>query len=84
MINKTQVLSKIIGMFRPYDGTEFLGHKGSETICGPTDRTVVGMDTNFPKQWLVEDFGFTPEEADWFIAEVGRMNDQRKAERGYT
>jgi hypothetical protein len=64
------VLGKLVGMFSPYPGKVFLDHPGSETICGPNDRAVTGFDTNFPKQWLMDDFDFTEEEADWLIREV--------------
>ena len=64
------VLDKLIKMFRPYDGDKFLDHSGAETICGPNDRAMTGFDTNFPKAWLIEDYDFSPTEADWLIAEV--------------
>jgi hypothetical protein len=64
------VLEKLVGMFRPYSGDEFLDHPGSEIICGPNDRALVGFDTNFPKEWLMTDFDFTEEEADWLIRAV--------------
>lgn len=59
-------VEKIIGMFRP--GGKFLGF--TEVICGPNDRAAFGYDTYFPKKWLIEDYNFTEEEADWFIGKV--------------
>lgn len=73
MINKDAILEKIIKMFRPYGDGNFLDYEGAQTICGPADRAVIGSDTNFPKEWLVEDFGFTAEEAVWFIAKVREL-----------
>ena len=64
------VFEKLIGMFRPYEGDRFLDFNGAEVICGPDDRSLFGSETNFPKQWLIEDFGFTSEEADYLIARV--------------
>ncbi len=67
MINKEQLLSKIVGMFRSYAGDSFLNYNSSDVICGPNDRALYGFDTIFPIEWLVEDFGFTKEEARTFI-----------------
>lgn len=66
------VFRKLIAMFRPYDGSRFLDFDGATTIHGPNDRAMIGFDTHFPKEWLIEDHGFTAEEADWLIAAVHR------------
>lgn len=73
-IDKDAVLMKLLSMFRPYSGREFLDHDGKDVICGPNDRSMFGLDTNFPKEWLVHDHGFTQEEADWFVREVQRLH----------
>lgn len=70
MIDKEVILRKIVGMFRPYSGEKFLDYSGTEVVYGPNDRAMIGFDTHFPKDWLIEDFGFTDEEADWFIEQV--------------
>jgi len=68
MIDKEQLLNKIVGMFRSYsNGDYFLNYDSSDVICGPNDRAMFGFDTNFPIEWLVEDFGFTKEEARAFV-----------------
>ena len=69
MIDKEALLAKIAAMFRPRDGN-FLDYKARDVICGPNDRAMFGADTNFPKEWLVEDFDFTAEEADFFVSMV--------------
>lgn len=73
MIDRNVMLDKLIQMFRPHGPGKFLDYKGRDVVCGPNDRAMIGCDTNFPKRWLVEDFDFTPEEADWFVAEVHRL-----------
>jgi len=76
-MDKEKMLEKIIAMFSPYYGDKFLDFDGKETIVGPNDRAMCGFDNNFPKQWLVEDYDFTDEEADWFISEVNRLNPNK-------
>ena len=73
-MDKEIMLGKIIKMFQPHGEGKFLGFDGSDVICGPNDRAMIGYDTFFPKQWLVQDHGFTEEEADWFVAEVKRLH----------
>lgn len=77
-VNESKVLKKVVAMFRPNGREKFLDFKGSEVICGPNDRGAMGFDTYFPKQWLMEDFGFTPAEADWFIDQVKKASRVRK------
>jgi hypothetical protein len=72
-INDRALLTKIIRMFSPHGPGTFLDFDGSDVIHGPNDRSIIGFDTNFPKAWLIEDYDFTPEEADWFVAEVKRL-----------
>jgi hypothetical protein len=67
---------KIVGMFRPYGDKDFLSFKGEDTICGPNDRAMYGFDTNFPKEWLVTDYGFTNEEADEFVELVKKAHSK--------
>jgi hypothetical protein len=68
---KLAVLEKLVGMFGPFEeGDKFLDYPASEVICGPNDRALIGFNQNFPKQWLMEDFDFTEEEADWLIRAV--------------
>lgn len=67
-INQSAI-KKIIGMFTPAEENFFDFDKDS-VIVGPNDRAIVGCDTYFPKKWLTEDFGFTDDEADWFIEQV--------------
>lgn len=69
-VDKDVFLKKLIAMFRSYPHESFLGYAGSETICGPNDGALIGFDTNFPKAWLVREFGFSPEEADFFVKAV--------------
>lgn len=64
-----KVLEKLIGMFRACDRS-FLNFPANEVIRGPNDRSLVGFDNYFPKQWLVEDYDFTEEEAVWLISKV--------------
>ena len=80
-VARADVYKKIIAMFRPHDG-EFLGFKGEEVIQGPNDRAMFGFDTNFPLEWLVEDYGFTEEEARWFISEVHRLHAEKEEGEG--
>jgi hypothetical protein len=68
---------KIIAMFSPHEG-KFLDFKAEEVIQGPNDRALFGFDTNFPLEWLVEDYGFTEEEARWFISEVHRLHAKKE------
>ena len=63
------VLRKLVGMFSPSEG-DFLNHKEEEVICGPNDRSLIGFNTYFPKESLMEDYGFTAREADWLINAV--------------
>ena len=68
MVNRERLLNKIVGMFRSYsNGDHFLNYDSSDVVCGPNDRSMFGFDTIFPIEWLVEDFGFTKEEARAFI-----------------
>ncbi len=60
-------------MFQPCHKDKFLDFNGAEVIKGPNDRAIFGFDNYFPKQWLIEDYGFTLEEANWLIA---RVNEQ--------
>lgn len=69
-INKEAMLDKMVGMFSPYDGDTFLKFLGAETIRGPDDRSTIGFTNHFPKKWLMEDFNFTSDEADWLISQV--------------
>jgi hypothetical protein len=62
------VFEKLLGMFR--QARRFLDFPEGEVIHGPNDRALFGFETHFPKQWLVEDFGFTPEEAEWLVSRV--------------
>ena len=67
---KLAILDKLVGMFAPCEG-EFLGeHPEGTVIHGPGDRATIGFDTHFPVPWLVEDYGFTREEAEWLVREV--------------
>ena len=61
--------SKILGMFQPATSS-FLGNPKEDVIEGPKDRAMVGFDTMFTVDWLVEDFGFTEEEARLFVDKV--------------
>lgn len=72
------VYEKIIAMFRPADG-DFLDFKAEDVIQGPNDRAIFGFDTNFPLEWLVADYGFTEDEARWFISEVHRLHAEKEA-----
>lgn len=67
---ETTIFQKVLAMFRPYSGAQFLSFDGADVICGPNDRAMIGYDTHFPKQWLIEDHGFTAAEADWFVQAV--------------
>lgn len=69
---KVETIDKIIRMFRPRD-RDFGPYKADEVICGPNDRALFGFDTNFPIDWLVEDYDFTKEEAEWFISKVNEL-----------
>lgn len=63
---ETSLVKKIIRMFRPAE--HGLGpYSASELIQGPNDRAIIGYDTFFCKEWLVEDYNFTEEEAELFI-----------------
>ncbi|MET4197306.1 hypothetical protein ABIA95_000152 [Bradyrhizobium sp. LA8.1] len=73
MIDRDAVLEKMIKMFTPYSKDRFLDYDGEKTICGPNDRAMMGFDTNFPKEWLIEDFDFSDEEADWLISKVREL-----------
>lgn len=73
MIDKGAVLLKVAAMFSPAEQS-FLGYAASDVIHGPDDRAMVGCTTCFPKLELVEDFGFTMEEAEFFIATVKAVN----------
>jgi len=68
------VINKIIKMFRPYNGQQFINFEGKSVICGPDDRAVIGCTTHFPKEWLIDDFDFTSEQADWFINKVNELS----------
>lgn len=68
-------VSKIIGMFSAPPMERFLNFDAKDVICGPNDRAIVGFDTYFPLDWLVEDYGFTKEEARWFIDAVHKKRE---------
>jgi hypothetical protein len=70
MVDRDVMLGKLVRMFTPYPGSSFLNFRAADVIRGPNDRSMFGFDTNFPKEWLVEDFGFSTEEADWLVARV--------------
>lgn len=70
-----EAVKKIIKMFRPHSG-DFLGVKEKDVICGPDDRAAFGYSTNFPIQWLIEDYDFTEEEARWFVDKVHELNKE--------
>ena len=65
-MNTTELLKKIVSMFRPAT-QNFLGFKAGNCIHGPNDRGTFGFENTFPTEWLVEDFGFTEEEAEQFV-----------------
>lgn len=68
----TNTIVKIIKMFRPAD--RGLGpHEANEMIQGPNDRALIGYETFFPKDWLIEDYGFTEEEAKEFMKLVNEL-----------
>lgn len=66
-------VEKIIKMFTLAE-KDFLSFSKEDVINGPNDRSVIGFDNHFPKEWLIEDFGFTEEEADWFVEKVKELN----------
>lgn len=80
-LEKVPTYEKIMAMFTPIE-RDFLDFKAEETIQGPNDRAIFGFDTNFPLKWLVEDYGFTEEEARWFIAEVQRLHAEKEEAEG--
>lgn len=69
-----ETIDKIIKMFSPIPG-DFLNYRKEEVICGPNDRAIFGFDTFFPISWLAEDYGFTQEEAEWFVKRVQELHD---------
>ena len=70
-----ELLEKIVNMFRPCD-RDFLEFKKEDVIVGPNDRAIIGWDNYFPKKWLVEDYGFTEEEASAFIDMVNEKENE--------
>lgn len=70
---RKETIDKIIGMFTPRKG-RFLMFNEEDVICGPDDRALVGFSTNFPICWLVDDYGFTEEEAKWFVRKVHEIH----------
>lgn len=74
---ESSAVKKIISMFSPCDYS-FLEFGKEEVIQGPNDRAMFGYDTFFPVEWLVEDYGFTEEEARWFIAQVNECHKEEK------
>lgn len=75
MIDEQVIFYKIIKMFRLSED-DFLNFNKDEVIQGPNDRAMFGFDTYFPILWLVEDYGFTLEEAKWFVGKVRELHDQ--------
>ena len=71
----TNTIVKIIRMFRP--ANHGIGpYKASELIQGPNDRAIIGYDTFFPEEWLIEDYGFTEEEAREFMELVKELHTE--------
>ena len=66
-----RTFQKVIAMFTPVE-SDFLGFSKEEVIQGPNDRAIIGCDTYFPVKWLVEDYGFTDEEARHFVNMVNK------------
>lgn len=70
-----ETIDKIIKMFTPCD---------DEIIFGPRDRGmygIVGREEAFlPIKWLVEDYGFTREEAEWFVKKVQELHGKKSPE----
>lgn len=66
-------IEKIIKMFTLAD-KDFLSFSKEDVINGPNDRSAIGFDNHFPKKWLIEDFSFTEEEAQWFIEKVKQLH----------
>ena len=75
MIDEQVIFQKIIKMFEPCE-EDFLDFNKNEVIRGPNDRGYIGFDNYFPIPWLVEDYGFTVEEAKWFIGKVHELYDE--------
>lgn len=70
-----KLMVKIIKMFSPVE-RDFLDFPKEDVIQGPNDRAVIGFDTFFPIKWLVEDYGFTEEEAKMFVSLVNKYNKE--------
>ncbi|MDE2105643.1 MAG: hypothetical protein KGL39_50920 [Patescibacteria group bacterium] len=70
--DKETLLLKICAMFRPSERDP-----ATDVICGPNDRVLIGFDTYFPKAEIIEDYGFTEQEADWFVETVKAMDALR-------
>ena len=83
IINNIEVtdslLIKIIKMFYP-SRSDFFEHPKETVIQGPNDRALIGFDTYFPIPELVEDFGFTEEEAKTFVKLVGYVHSDEEGE----
>lgn len=71
------LLKKIASMFKPVD-RNFLCFDKEEVITGPNDRAIVGWDNYFPIDWLIEDYGFTKQEARQFIDLVKELRSGAK------
>ena len=69
-----KVFEKVVGMFYPSD-EDFLNFSKDEVILGPTARAVIRFETYFPINWLIEDYGFTEEEARYFVQKVQNHHD---------
>lgn len=75
-MTKEDLYKKIIKMFRPSPCG--LGpYEANELIQGPNDRAIIGCDTFFPKEWLIEDYNFTEEEADAFFDLVYKYGEEK-------
>lgn len=81
IIDKLKLLDKIVLMFEPYNRERFMQYEGSETIHGPSDRAVIGVETHFPIDWLIDDFGFTRREAEWLVLQVNKRRNPINIER---
>lgn len=67
-----RTFQKVVAMFSPVE-EDFLDFSKEEVVQGPNDRAMYGFDTYFPVKWLVEDYGFTDEEARHFVNMVNKQ-----------
>lgn len=75
---RKEAVDKIIGMFRPCVDEKAFGKAKDVILCFPEGRTDIDVNINVPVKLLIEDYGFTEDEAVWFLNKVHELDSAGK------